>query len=225
MFARLCGLFLTLGLVLSPLAAVAGAEVSTTRIQFKDGRAVVKGTVRGYGTAEYVFPVGAGESIKVVLKARNLSAYFNLTAPGASEALFLGPSSGDTFEGVAAVAGDYKASVFLMRNAARRGERSNFTLTVEVGKKSASSPKGPDFADGLSGGPDYWATTGEATMRAEPAAGAASVAQLTKGAVLKNLGCRNAMGVRWCRAQRADDASVKGWVEGASLRESGPPQK
>lgn len=194
------------------------------RVAFKDGRATLKGSVKGYDSVDYVFPAGAGESIRISLKpGRGLSNYFNLTAPGAAEALHIGSTSGNDFAGAAPVAGDYTARVYLMRNDARRGKVANFTLTIVVGATSASNEKGPDFADGLTGGPDFWEVAGVAAgdalaLRATPSPKGALVTKIGNGAQTRNLGCKNTRGQRWCRIEA--EGGARGWANGRYLRES-----
>ncbi len=217
---------LAAALALAASSSCAHAQNAPTvhRVSFRDGRAVIKGAVKGYDTHDYVFPAGAGESIKVSLKSRK--AFFNVNPPGTEEAVFNGSVAGSTFTGEAAISGDYTARVYLMRNEARRGAVSPYTLTIELGPKSAAAEKGADFADGLTGGPDYWQVTGVAAgdslkMRATPSPKAKLVAEARNGASLKNLGCRNTGGQRWCRVE--DASKQLGWVNGRYLREGSEP--
>jgi hypothetical protein len=220
------GLILALALI----PALAGAEdaVKVTRVDFRDGHASLRGSVTGYGTRDYVFPVGAGESISMRLKSSNGSNYFNLTPPGAQEALFIGSTSGDSYSGVAPVSGDYTARVYLMRNDARRGAKANYVLTIALGVKSPAKENGPDFADSLSGGPDYWEVTGvpagdKLNVRASPSPKGRLITQVMNSAVLKNLGGRNIRGQLWRQVE--DGAGRRGWVNGKYLREAAsPPQ-
>jgi hypothetical protein len=68
----------------------------------------------------------------VTLKTSNASNYFNVIAPDAGEALFVGSASGGEFTGALPASGDYTIRVYLMRNAARRNEAGNYTLTVQI---------------------------------------------------------------------------------------------
>jgi len=80
----------------------------------------------------YLLDVRAGQTINVSLQGSNRSGYFNVTAPRSDQALFNGSTSGDRWRGRAATSGRYKIEVYLMRNAARRGETMRYTLDVGV---------------------------------------------------------------------------------------------
>jgi hypothetical protein len=219
---------LILALALIPTLAGAEDAVKVSRVGFRDGLASLRGSVAGYETRDYVFPVGAGESITMRLKSNNGSNYFNLTSPGAQEALFIGSTSGDSYRGVAPVSGDYTARVYLMRSDARRGAKANYVLTIALGKKSPAKENGPDFADGLAGGPDYWEVTGvpagdKLSVRATPSPRGRLITRVMNSAVLKNLGGRNVKGQLWRQVE--DGAGRRGWVNGKYLREAAsPPQ-
>ncbi|TKD12542.1 hypothetical protein FBT96_20365 [Rhodobacter capsulatus] len=88
-----------------------------------------------------------------------------------------------------------------------------------------ASPALADFADGLSGGPDFWAVTGLGAgetldLRAEASARARALGQLAPDEVVRNKGCAMVAGGRWCLV---DTPIGPGWVEGRFLRESAPP--
>lgn len=214
---------------LAPGASLAQDAHRTLKMTFKDGRATVSGQIRGYDYVDHVFSAGASESIDVEMKTANSATYFNLLAPGEKDtAFFIGSTSGKRFAGPAPASGDYIARVYMMRSAARRGEKAAYKLTVALGAKSATKEKGPDFADGLTGGPDFWEVTGVGAgdtlnLRATPSPQAAIVARFGNGAVLRNSGCKNAEGQRWCRVEATGDAKQAGWVNGHYLRESAGP--
>lgn len=106
----------------------------TERVQFARGAAskAISGAIRGYAGVNYIVGARAGQVMHVTLQASNASAYFNIWAPGADEALFVGSSTGNRFSGALPADGDYRIQVYLMRNAARRNERANYTVTVGV---------------------------------------------------------------------------------------------
>lgn len=106
----------------------------TERVQFARGAssATLYGNLHGYDTVDYVLGARAGQTLSVRLQPTNASAYFNVTKQGADEALFIGSTSGDQFTGRLPSNGDYVVRVYLMRNAARRDEHANYTLTIGV---------------------------------------------------------------------------------------------
>ncbi|MGH6840652.1 MAG: SH3 domain-containing protein [Methylocella sp.] len=213
-----------------PALSFAEAEHQTRHVTFKDGRAATRGHIKGYHYVDFVFPAGAGESLRVTLETNNNANYFNLLAPGETEAaFFIGSTSGNHYEGAAPASGDYTARVYLMRSAARRGEAAEYALTIALGQKIATNESGPDYADGLTGGPDYWEATGigagdALSLRKEPSPRAELAAQFANGTLFRNLGCKNTRGQKWCRVERPDDPSMQGWVNGRYLREPGGPR-
>jgi hypothetical protein len=101
-----------------------------------------------------------------------------------------------------------------------------FVSTISV---ATAGHRNPDFADSLSGGPDYWEVTGVGagdtlSVRKEASPRAAKTAQFPNGTVLRNLGCKIARGQRWCRVEQPSASSLHGWVNGRYLRESGGPR-
>lgn len=110
------------------------AQGAPTPIQFAKGTSskAVKGTIRGDQSKLYSINVRAGQTLTIKLVTSNASSYFNITAPGAQQALFIGSTEGNTYSGVVPSSGNYKIDVYLMRNAARRNETANFTLTVSA---------------------------------------------------------------------------------------------
>lgn len=113
-------------------AGQAAASGQTETIQFARGTssATRRATITGYETRTYLLTLRAGQTLNVNLQTSNRSGYFNVTAPGAQEALFVGSTSGASYAGRTPSNGVYKIDVYLMRNAARRGESARYTLTV-----------------------------------------------------------------------------------------------
>ncbi|SIO44148.1 SH3 domain-containing protein [Rhodovulum sp. ES.010] len=115
--------------------------------------------------------------------------------------------------------------VIINRNAARRGESTTYTLDIRIDGAAAGS--GQDFADGLSGGPDYWEVTGVSgslNIRAAPSTSAAVRMGLLRGTVVRNLGCRMNEGRRWCEVAQVG-GGVTGWAAGEYLREAAAPSQ
>ena len=109
-----------------------------------------------------------------------------------------------------------------MRAAARRNERSNYTLDIGITGATGEVVEG-DYADGLQGGPDYYQVSvvggGPLNLRSRPSAGARVVTRLANGSNVRNLGCRMAEGRRWCRVATLADPGYEGWAAGEFLIE------
>lgn len=108
------------------------ASGRTEEIRFERGMssATRRGAIKGYETMTYLVDLRAGQALTVSLQSSNRSGYFNITAPRADQALFNGSVSGARYRGRVASNGRYKIEVYLMRNAARRGEQARFTMDV-----------------------------------------------------------------------------------------------
>ncbi|MBW6532631.1 hypothetical protein KZ820_17960 [Sphingomonas sp. RRHST34] len=119
-------------LLVSPVIADEGSR--TIKVQFTKGASakVIKGSLRGYESVNYTVSARAGQTMTVRLTTANGSNYFNVTEPGKDEALFNGSVAGNKFGGTLPSTGTYTVQVYLMRNAARRGETAAYTLTIAV---------------------------------------------------------------------------------------------
>ena len=226
--SRIGGIAAVAALVLSQGPA---AEADTTsRILFQAGAesAEVPGHVAGYDGASFLVGARAGQTLSVEMQTSNASAYFNITAPGAAEAMFIGSVSGLAFTGILPVSGDYRIDVYLMRNAARRNEAADFRLRVAIPSGGAAAPvPRPDFADAMSGGPDFWQVTNLApgetlNLRGGPSTGDRIRGHLSPGETVRNLGCAMIDGSRWCEVA-AEARGLTGWVNGRYLREGADP--
>jgi uncharacterized protein YraI len=81
------------------------------------------------------------------------------------------------------------------------------------------------YADSETGGPDFWEVTGVANndfgLKAKPSLNSAfTVRGLRNGTILRNLGCKNQNGDRWCRVEVKNNPDQKGWARTQYLRES-----
>ncbi|NWB24152.1 SH3 domain-containing protein [Pseudomonas sp. D4002] len=82
-----------------------------------------------------------------------------------------------------------------------------------------------DYADGFSGGPDYWdvanLVNGQTlNVRSEPGAGKQIVGSLLIGERVRNLGCKPVGSSRWCQIESGPKQKLTGWVNGKYLREA-----
>jgi len=118
--------------------AFADAVTRQENVQFAKGAssAVIKGQLKGDADVDYVVRAAAGQTLSVKLQKTNAQNYFNVMPPASTgSAMFVG-DSGDDYSGVLPTDGDYIVRVYLMRPAARRGETSNYTLTIGASGKA-----------------------------------------------------------------------------------------
>ncbi|MEZ5811619.1 MAG: SH3 domain-containing protein [Rhizobiaceae bacterium] len=228
------------GMTAAEFGAFAQSDMRTERVRFNAGRSgtTIQDRIRGYESVLYLIDARAGQTMNVSLNPSNGATYFNVYAPGrgpGDEALATGDTTGpmvpdlNRFNGVLPQTGTYTISVYLFRSAARRNERSNYTLDISIsaGGTATQLPEvDDDYADGLEGGPDFWEVTGvsagdELNLRRRPSTGTRILARLPNGTVLRNQGCRMTGGQRWCRVETTDGSRIVGWVAGRYLRESG----
>ena len=73
--------------------------------------------------------------MSILFSPSNASCYFNVLPPGSDEAIHIGSSVGNEFGGTLGASGEYRAQVYLMRNAARRNETCNYSITFEISAK------------------------------------------------------------------------------------------
>ncbi len=106
----------------------------TERVQFARGTSSVtlRGEIRGFASVDYLVGARAGQAVEISMRTSNDSAYFNVLPPRGEQAVFVGSSGGSRFTGRLSQTGDYRVRVYLMRNAARRGERANYSLTIAI---------------------------------------------------------------------------------------------
>jgi heat shock protein HslJ len=104
-------------------------------LRFAKGKseASIRDRIVGRQYVDYQLQAAAGQRMRVSLKGSNGANYFNLLPPDSSDAaMAIGEFSGNRFEGLLPDDGIYTIRVFLMRSAARRNEKSDFTLSVGV---------------------------------------------------------------------------------------------
>lgn len=208
------------------------------RVQFAPGTsgATIRGRITGYEVVRYMLGAQAGQRMNVSLSTNNTSTYFNVVQPSLPQgpALAISEMAGSNpmvpeinrFDGVLPESGDYAIEVWMYRAAARRGSVADFTLEVSIapGDGATATPAAPtgDYADGLSGGPDWWAVNVESSLNvhSQPSTSAPTVARLPRGKIVGNRGCRMADGHKWCQIA---DGDATGWVAGEYLVESAAP--
>ncbi|MFJ5257425.1 hypothetical protein ACIP8I_19760 [Pseudomonas sp. NPDC088414] len=132
-------------LVSLPAIAADALPPRVQQVTFKSevGSVQFKQKIKGYQTAEYKLVAKAGQTLTVDFKSSNTSAYFNVAAPGADEALFNGSIMGDHFAAAVPADGEYTVQVYLMRNAARRQAVASYSLSLWLSDNASADAKKP----------------------------------------------------------------------------------
>ena len=221
------------GAVLTLAAPFSSAqeEMRVERVTFPAGTTgtTISDRITGRESVLYKVSAEAGQQMYIQLDSNNGGTYFNVYEPGSGpgdQALAVSEITGplvpdlNRFSGTLQVSGEYSVSIYLYRNAARRGEVSDYTLDISITGAMGGIVEG-DFADGLQGGPDFWRVNagGGLNLRSGPSAAAEVLVMLPNGLELRNLGCRIAEGRRWCEVSTPEPA-VRGWVAGEYLSEA-----
>jgi hypothetical protein len=120
--------------ILGAASATGATDVREETVRFARGTSgsTIQGSIKDYESVRYSVDVKAGQKMSVQLDTSSTSNYLNITAPGASETLFNGSIKGNGTSFVIPSSGNYVIDVYLMRNAARREETANYTLTIYV---------------------------------------------------------------------------------------------
>lgn len=178
----------------------------------------MEGTIGGRELLDYALEGDPSQRLSVDLESADSSVNFNISANGAADVLFTGAVEGRVADVRLSDADGYTVRVYLSGPAADRGDVADFSLAIGLGP--------PEFADGLSGGPDYWEVSvggGSLNLRAGPHTRYERIGTLRDGERLRNQGCRLTGSERWC-AVRAARSGVSGWVAGRYLLEAAAPR-
>jgi len=179
-----------------------------------------QGTISGREIVNYQISGEQSQILSVDLLTSNSANYFNIVRVGSNQAIFIGSSKGPVADIPLPQSGTYLIRLYLMRSAARRGEKARYSLGISLGP--------PEFADGLFGGPDYWrvvvASGSTLNLRAGPSTRYKAIGKFRNGEILYNRGCRLTGDERWC-AIRAAHSGVTGWVAGRYIVESAAPRR
>lgn len=144
-----------MALLLLPVAAAYGAG-KAERVHFARGEtgATLKGSIKGDADHSYLLGAKAGQSMVAILSPDDGSAYFNIFAPGKrpgqDEAMFIGSTEGNRFEGELPADGDYTIQVYMMRAQARRHETAHYQLEVGISGEARAAAGGDALVAGTS---------------------------------------------------------------------------
>ena len=120
----------------------ASAKDRLEQVALDHGSAAVKGKLKGRDSVQYAFSARPNQRLTISLATSNPSNYINVRRAEATEAVCQGALTSNVCKVQADTAVDYVVDVFLMRNAARRGERAEYTLSI--GDQGAEPKAGAD---------------------------------------------------------------------------------
>jgi len=213
-------------------AAAQDPDMRTMDIRFDAGATETTITDSITGREYVVYKVGAeaGQRMDIRLITDSTSTYFNVYEPGrgpGDQALAVSEMTGtlvpeiNSFSAELTTSGIYSISVYLYRNAARRGESSEYTLAVSITGETGEAVEG-DYADGLQGGPDFWRVQADGGLKLHdaPSTGSPVLTVLPNGLEVRNLGCRMAEGRTWCNIATLSEPAFSGWAAADFLFES-----
>jgi hypothetical protein len=89
-------------------------NICTEQVQFERGAssAVIEGSITGHERVDYVLGTREGQSMNASMATDNTANYFNILAPGETEAAFFNGSVSDNqYEGFLPESGDYRGRV------------------------------------------------------------------------------------------------------------------
>lgn len=142
----LCALFVVVPVAAQPQ----GAAPTPLRLAPGQAEIEVSGQVTGRQTLVYGFDAAVGQEVTVQLNhPGQASLYHNVIAPSGAM-VFNGSMEGNRFQASVHERGRYQVHVYLMRNDARRGKRTAFTLRIRQSGSQAQRP-----GTGQAGGPSF----------------------------------------------------------------------
>ncbi|UNY98540.1 hypothetical protein MQE36_15850 [Zhouia spongiae] len=119
------------------IGSILAQDIQTSQVQFEKGKTgtTIKSSITGSKTIDYVLNVKEGQTMNVSMSTDNNANYFNIMEPKEDYvAIYNGAVNESTnmYEGILKKSGNYKIRVYLMRSAARRNEKANFRLEINV---------------------------------------------------------------------------------------------
>jgi hypothetical protein len=119
-------------------------NIETRQVEYKEGSSgtTIESSIVGDQIIDFIVNAKEGQVMKVSMSTDNPANYFNIMEPNEDYvAIFNGSINENMYKGELEKSGNYKVRVYLMRSAARRNERANFRLEMniaEIGEESAS---------------------------------------------------------------------------------------
>jgi hypothetical protein len=207
------------GLCLAAALTAAGparAEVRDLHFARGASSATVSGSVVGRDDNRYRVRAQEGQTIKVTLKPRRPTTYFNVNPPDSDQSIFIGSNEGAVYEGRLPASGVYEIVVYQMGGAASDNKQSSYQLTVAV---TGGGTSGQSAAGKFSAGQTV--TIGGARsdaldaveLRDGPGRGGV-VGRVGNGRLMTVDNCE----ADWCHVRTTTGSSAAGWVESRYLR-------
>ncbi len=122
-------------------------DIRSEQVQFAKGEtgSSIEGRIQGGEIVDYLLGARAGQRMNVHLTTDHTANYFNILAPGETEAaIFIGSVKGNRFKGILPSNGEYTIRVYLMRSAARRDETGNYKLDISITDTGTESSDVPE---------------------------------------------------------------------------------
>ena len=113
--------------------AAAAAQNNTDDVQHIEGR------ISGEQTADYPLNLQPGQSLTVKLTTPHTSTHYLLMPPEGDEVLHNSALDGAEYKGTTKQGGKYRAQVYMLQSAAKRGETAPYNLTITTGKAAAKA--------------------------------------------------------------------------------------
>ncbi|MFN7572323.1 MAG: SH3 domain-containing protein [Betaproteobacteria bacterium] len=196
-------------------AGPAGAEVRDLHFARGASSTTVSGSIVGRDDNRYRVRAQEGQTIKVTLKPRRPTTYFNVNPPDSDQSIFVGSNEGNVYEGRLAASGVYEIVVYQMGGAASDNKQSGYQLTVAVTGGAGGQSAAGKFSAGqtvMIGGARSDALDA-VELRDGPGRGGV-VGRVGNGRLMTVDNCEG----DWCHVRTTTGSSTAGWVESRYLR-------
>lgn len=181
---------------------------------------VIDDSIIGYDSVGYRVRAEAGQKMTIMLSTSHRGNHFNIYQPSrgqGDEAMASSSTGGNSYPwtGTLPVSGEYTIIVYLMRYAARRGERSDYSLAISLDETTGEYFE-PSVVESPNAGSDLatvQVSEGNVlNMRREPSIDSSIVTQLSNKQFISNHGCHLSIGRRWCDVSTLSNPISHGWV-------------
>lgn len=124
------------------IAIIPAAEADNKTVSFGKGKTstTLTGKIKGHDDVDYLVRASAGQTLVVDISGSKFPPYFNVLPPGSTgEAVFVGSSGGDHYEGVLDKDGDWVIRVYQMGNAKDSNKTTSYKLKISIPASAKSS--------------------------------------------------------------------------------------